>query len=150
KRILMKRNLFLAVGALLAAAATLLQPAHAATFAAGFSASTYSTGWTEAVGIIFGHNPDGTKERAYVWERGGKVWIVEDGVKLATPLLDISDEVAGYRDFGLLGFALDPNFATNGRFYVMYEVDRHHLDYFGTPNYNPATNDYFKPTIGRI
>ena len=71
-------------------------------------------------------------------------------MRLAAPLLDISDEVAGYRDHGMLGFALDPNFATNGHFYVMYVVDRHHLDFFGTGSYNPATNDYFKPTIGRI
>lgn len=144
----MIRHLSLAVaGALFAAC--LLQPARSATFAPGFSESTFSTGWDEAVGLIFGRNPDGTKQRMYVWERRGRVWIVEDGVRLATPMLDISEEVAGYRDHGMFGFALDPNFATNGYFYVMYVVDRHHLLNFGTGTYNPATNDYFKPTIGR-
>ncbi|HET6406770.1 MAG TPA: PQQ-dependent sugar dehydrogenase, partial [Chthoniobacteraceae bacterium] len=122
----------------------------AATFAPGFAESTYSAGWNEPVGIIFGRNPDGSKERMYVWERTGRVWIVEDGVRLAAPLLDISDEVAGYRDHGMLGFALDPDFTTNGRFYVMYVVDRHHLLNYGTPAYNPTTNEYFMPTIGRI
>src|SRR5262245_5299939 len=123
---------------------------RAATLAPGFTETTFSTGWTEAVGLIFGRNPDGSKTRMYVWERAGRVWIVENGVRLATPLIDISDEVAAYRDFGLLGFALDPNFATNGYFYMLYVVDRHHLLNYGTPSYNPATNDYYKPTIGRI
>src|SRR5690606_28226854 len=89
-------------------------------------------------------------DRAYVWERGGRVWIVENGVKLSTPLLDIREEVGGWRDFGLSGFVLDPNFQTNGHFYVLYAVDRHHLLNFGTPQYNANTNQYYAATIGRI
>ena len=86
----------------------------------------------------------------YVWEKGGKVWIVENGVRLPNPLIDISEEVGNWRDFGLLGFALDPNFLSNGRIYLLYIVDRHHLLHFGTPTYNPNTNEYFNATIGRI
>ena len=112
---------------------------------AGFTDQLFLGGWDEVSGFTWDANG-----RMYVWERDGIVWIVENGVKLTTPLLDISDEVGGWRDFGLLGFALDPNFLTNGYFYLLYVVDRHHLLKAGTPQYNPNTNEYFAATIGRI
>ena len=94
---------------------------------AGFAEETIGAGWSEAVGVAFGKNASGAKDRLYVWERGGRVWIVEDGMKLAAPLIDISDEVGAWRDYGLLGFALDPGFQQNGFIYLFYVVDRHHL-----------------------
>ena len=112
---------------------------------AGFTDQLLLGGWDEVAGFTW--DPLG---RMFVWERDGRVWIVENGVKMATPLLDISDEVGGWRDFGLLGFALDPNFLSNGYFYLLYVVDRHHLLKAGTPQYNPNTNEYFAATIGRI
>ncbi|MFT5169343.1 MAG: hypothetical protein ACI8P3_004592 [Saprospiraceae bacterium] len=42
----------------------------------------------QAVGLTFDDNG-----RMYVYEKGGKVWIVEDEQVLPTPLLDISEEV---------------------------------------------------------
>src|SRR5207247_2094265 len=88
--------------------------------------------------------------RAYVWERTGKVWIVENGVKLAQPLIDITEEVGSWGDHGLMGFALDPAFQTNGYIYLFYIVDRHYLLYYGTPSYDPNANEYNNATIGRI
>ena len=122
-------------------------PRHglAATLPPGFVEEEIGSGWTEAVGLTFA--VDG---RAYVWERAGRVWIVENGVKSATPFLDIRAEVAGYRDFGMLGFTLHPNFYNNGYVYLMYVVDRHHLLYAGTTNYNSSSNLYYQATIGRI
>ena len=111
----------------------------------GFSDNLYLGGWDEAAGFTWDANG-----RMYVWERKGKVWVVENGVKQAAPLLDISDEVGGWRDFGLLGFSLDPNFLSNGYIYLLYVVDRHHLLKFGTGQYNANTNEYFAATIGRI
>src|SRR4030095_9481660 len=67
--------------------------APAATLPAGFVEEDIGGTWTEAGGITFAS--DG---RAYVWERAGRIWIVENGAKSATPFLDIRDEVAGYRD----------------------------------------------------
>jgi len=116
-----------------------------ATLPAGFTEQVVGSGWNEAVGMLFEDNG-----RMYVWERGGRVWIVENGVKMAYPLIDISDEVGGWRDFGLLGFALDPNFRSNGYIYLLYVVDHHHLVNAGTTNYNPSVNEYFRATIGRI
>ena len=111
----------------------------------GFADQVYVSGFDQAVGITFDANG-----RMYVWEKKGIVWIVENGVKDPTPLIDISEEVGNWRDFGLLGFALDPNFLSNGHFYLLYIVDRHHLLNFGTPSYNPNTNEYFDATIGRV
>ena len=87
----------------------------------------------------------------YLWEKGGKVWIVDtNGVNLPTPLIDISEEVGNWRDHGLNGFALDPGFLSNGYFYLYYTVDRHYLMNFGTVNYNAGANEYYDATIARV
>lgn len=112
---------------------------------AGFSDNLYLGGWNQAAGFTWDNNG-----RMYVWETVGKVWVVVNGVKQSPALLDISEEVGAWRDFGLLGFALDPNFTTNGYIYLFYVVDRHHLLKFGTGQYSPTTNEYFAATIGRI
>ncbi|HTH06769.1 MAG TPA: PQQ-dependent sugar dehydrogenase, partial [Ilumatobacteraceae bacterium] len=129
-----------AVCVLAAAAAHALPP--------GFVATEIGGTWNEVSGIAW--SADGT--RLYVVERGGKVWIVENGVRLPTPLLDISDEVAAWRDYGMLGFALHPNFDQNGFFYVWYVVDRYYLYNHGTPGYDPGLleSQQFQATIGRL
>lgn len=110
-----------------------------------FTTVPVGSNWSEATGMAFAS--DG---RMFVWEKGGHVWNVENGVKAAAPLIDIEEEVGDWRDFGLLGFAVDPNFYTNGYIYLLYVVDYHHLRWFGTGNYNPNTNEYFHDTIGRL
>ncbi len=128
------------------AAAHLLHAPALAAPPAEFVAEPVGTGWSEVVGTTF--MPDG---RAVVWERGGRVWIVNtDGTRLPEPLLDIRDEVGAWRDYGLLGVVLHPEFATNGWYYCLYVVDRHHLDFAGTAQYDPAANAYYAATIGRI
>lgn len=123
----------------------------AQTLPAGFSFSDMS-GWTSPIGTTF--NNDGTK--MFVWEKAGKVFVCNwnNGTstydKQATAVIDISPEVGNWRDHGLLGFALDPNFDVNGLIYLSYVVDRHHLLNFGTGSYNANTNTYYAATIGRI
>jgi uncharacterized repeat protein (TIGR01451 family) len=111
----------------------------------GFSDGLFLDGWTNVVGLTFDANG-----RLFVWEKGGTVWIVENGIKSTNPLIDIEDEVGNWRDFGLIGFALDPDFLTNGYFYLCYVVDRHHLLNFGTGSYDANTDEYFDATIGRV
>jgi glucose/arabinose dehydrogenase len=111
----------------------------------GFVEEDIGEAWDEVAGVTFDDNG-----RVYVWERGGRVWIVENGMKHATPLIDIHDEVGAWRDFGLLGFALHPNFAQNGWIYLYYVVDRHHLLHAGTQSYDPTADEYYDATIGRI
>lgn len=118
----------------------------------GFSASNIGSGWSEPVGAVF--NKTGTK--LFVWEKGGRLYVcnwnssTQAYVKQTTVVLDLSAEVGNWRDHGLLGFALDPNFDTNGLVYLLYVVDRHHLINFGTGSYSSSTNEYLKATIGRI
>ena len=131
---------FLLIGWLL----TIGQQLLAQTPPSGFTTTTVSAQWNEAVGLTF--NKAGTQ--MFVWERPGRVWMVENGQRQR--VLDISEEVGSWRDHGLLGFALHPDFDTNGYIYLMYIVDRHYLMNFGTPAYNPTTNEYFSATIGRI
>jgi glucose/arabinose dehydrogenase len=66
------------------------------------------------------HANDGSN-RLFVLERGGLIHIVQDGQRLATPFLDISDRVfITCSECGLLGIAFPPNFAEEGYFFVNY------------------------------
>lgn len=121
------------------------------TLPTGFSATNIASGWTQPVGAVF--TPNG--QRLFVWEKGGRVYVCNRNGsggydKQATPVINISEEVGDWRDHGLLGFALDPNFSSNGYIYLLYVVDRHHLMNFGTASYNAATNTYFNATISRV
>jgi glucose/arabinose dehydrogenase len=58
--------------------------------------------------------------RLFVVEKGGAIRIIEDGVLLTTPFLDLQAQVSTGSEQGLLGLAFDPAYATNGRFVVHY------------------------------
>jgi hypothetical protein len=65
--------------------------------------------------------PDG---RRLVAEDAGMVWMVlANGTKSFPAFLDLRLEVALYSDLGLLGLAIDPDFATNRWVYLAYAVD---------------------------
>lgn len=128
---------------LLAAALSVAAPVRA--LPPGFTEENVGGTWNEVAGLTFD-----ARGRMYVWERAGRVWIVEDGVKRATPLIDLHDEVGGWDDLGLLGFALHPNFSQNGYIYLLYVVDRYNLLHAGSPSYDPNANQYHDATIGRL
>lgn len=59
--------------------------------------------------------------RVFVTEKFGKVYVVENGQRVDTPFLDLESQTyAVGTSQGLAGFALDPNFDSNGHVYVMY------------------------------
>jgi glucose/arabinose dehydrogenase len=58
--------------------------------------------------------------RLFVVEKGGLVKIVKDGAVLNTPFLDLSGLISNGGEQGLLGLAFDPQYGTNGRFFVSY------------------------------
>jgi len=120
-------------------------PKAAFALPTGFVDELVLGNWNQADGVTFDHTG-----RAFVWERSGKVWVVENGVKSAAPMLDISEEVGAWEDYGLIGFALDPDFLSNGFIYLFYVVDHHYLTKFGTPEYSATTNEYYKDTIARL
>ncbi|MET0981879.1 MAG: PQQ-dependent sugar dehydrogenase, partial [Telluria sp.] len=59
-------------------------------------------------------------DRLFVLERRGVIRIVRSGATLTQPWLDISSSVFVATEGGLLSMAFDPNFASNGYFYVYY------------------------------
>ena len=63
--------------------------------------------------------PDGSG-RMYVVEKSGTIRILDPstGAIAATPFLSVTGQVSTSGEQGLLGFALAPNFATSGVFYI--------------------------------
>lgn len=79
--------------------------------------ATYS-GLNEPVFLT--HAGDGSG-RVFIVERKGVIKIGRNGTVLATPFLDIRDRVASEEsEQGLLGLAFDPEYESNGRFYVNF------------------------------
>ncbi len=109
-----------------------------------FQDNLYASAFNGVNGITFSSNGI-----MYAWEKEGRVKVRNTNGTWSL-LLDISEEIDAVGDHGLKGFVLDPNFLTNGYFYMMYEVDRHHLLYYGTSNYNSSANWWAQATIGRI
>src|SRR5688500_10596512 len=84
-----------------------------ATVPAGFAYADYVTGLPECTSMTFA--PDG---RIFYTEKSGAVRVIKNGVKLSTPAVRVS--VDGYFERGLECITLDPQFATNGVFYLYY------------------------------
>jgi len=116
----------------------------------GYNNEEIQNGYTEPMGVIF--NNSGSQ--MFVWNKSGKLYVSEwngsQYVKQNLPVLDISEEVLDWRDFGFASVCLDPDFDSNGLIYMFYMVDRHHLINFGTPQYNPNTTEDFVATISRV
>lgn len=70
--------------------------------------------------VALAFTPDG---RLLVADVPGRVWVIENGVQQPTPMWAREDEVGINGDCGLLGMALDPDFAVNRRIYLLYAVD---------------------------
>lgn len=66
--------------------------------------------------------PSGDTSRLFVVQQTGQIRIIKLPARTvnATPFLDIASKVVLGNEQGLLGLAFDPNYATNGRFYVNY------------------------------
>ncbi|HUS18368.1 MAG TPA: PQQ-dependent sugar dehydrogenase, partial [Terriglobales bacterium] len=105
---------------LLAVFVLLLASATAQTFSdPRFQAETViSVNPYSPIGVAF--TPDG---RMFIWEKSGVIRIFANGALLPAPFLDISARVNRYGDRGLIGLALDPEFASNGYVYLAYTFE---------------------------
>lgn len=75
-------------------------------------------GLNSPVGMAVARDSSG---RLFVLEQAGVIRIVQDGQVLATPFLDIVDQVgSGANEQGLLGLAFHPAYSQNGYLYVNY------------------------------
>lgn len=85
----------------------------AATVPSGFSDTQIVGGLNRPTAMTF--TLDG---RLFVCEQGGTLRVVKNGALLSTPFVSLTVNSTGER--GLLGVAVDPNFATNGFVYLYY------------------------------
>jgi len=98
--------------------------AHALELPAGFSDAEVTAGLDGPTALAYA--PDG---RLFIAEKAGRVRVVNPGGWLQPrPVIDISDHVNAYWDRGLLGIAVDAEFATNHFVYLLYvhEADPEH------------------------
>jgi len=86
---------------------------------AAIEALRIATGFTVPLYVCA---PPGDTSRIFVAEQHGKIKIVDlaSGTVLPTPFLDITFEVGQGQGPGILGMTFDPNYATNGYFYVSW------------------------------
>ena len=109
--------------------------AAASSVPPGFTKTKLAGGLHNPTVIAFGPNGD-----IYLGQQTGVIMIFRNGVVLPNPVVSLNTDSNDEK--GLLGMALDPNFATNGYLYVSYTVlsDRAQLSRFtvvnGTANLN--------------
>ena len=105
--------------------------------------SPFASGLSQPVGITHAGPGD---DRHFVIEQAGTIDIVTpQGAVLPDPFLDISDRVdSSSSEVGLLGLIFDPDYATNGYFYVNYihtaDVRRTRISRFSVSD-NPNVAD---------
>jgi glucose/arabinose dehydrogenase/PKD repeat protein len=104
----------------LLAVLAVVSPARAITLPANFISenATPGTSFDTPTGIAF--LPDG---RMLVCEKKGRLLLVTNGVVQGTPVWSSLNEVLDQNDRGLLDVAVDPQFATNHRIYLLYTVE---------------------------
>jgi glucose/arabinose dehydrogenase len=78
----------------------------------------FASGFRRPVALVAA--PGDPTDRLYVVEQPGWIRVLVGGRALPKPLLDLSAEVSGANEQGLLGLAFHPGFAQNRRFYVNY------------------------------
>ena len=85
----------------------------------GFTDTVVFSNLTNPIAVRFA-----TNGKVFVAEENGRIYFY-DNLSDTTPTLfaDLRNEVNSYWDRGMLGFTLDPNYATNGRMYVLYTHD---------------------------
>ena len=90
---------------------------------------TVAEGFTAPVAL---EDPADGENRLYVAEQDGVISVIEDGVVLDEPFLDLSGRLVelntAYDERGLLGLAFHPGYADNGRFFVYYSAPTEQQD----------------------
>ncbi len=103
------------LGLIIIAALTLLPAVIQAAVPAGFKQSIVVRNLVNPTRMAIA--PDG---RIFITEQAGRIRIVEQGVLLSQPFLNITTRVNSQGERGLLGIAFDPDFLINQWVYVYY------------------------------
>ena len=94
------------------------QAAHGVNLPPGFLLENVASGLTRPVDLEW--LPDG---RLLIAEKGGRVRVLDNGVLLSTPFIDISASVNKSADRGLLGVAAHPDFPNTPWVYLLHTYD---------------------------
>ncbi len=95
--------------------------ARSGTVPASFVDENAFPGQTFTLPVQLVFLPDGSR---LVVEKAGVIrTVTATGLKLPTPFIDLSARVLSNDDRGLLGVAIDPDFASNRWVYMLYTVD---------------------------
>ncbi|MHA1983053.1 MAG: PQQ-dependent sugar dehydrogenase, partial [Candidatus Hodarchaeales archaeon] len=92
-------------------------------------------GFSSIVGV---YSTDSYPDSLFIVEQSGRIQLVKDFdtiIPNKTTFLDIQSKVLSGGELGLLGLAFDPNFSTNGFFYVNYNINsprRTHISRFSS------------------
>ena len=105
-------------------AAVLLTSASAALAVEPIELEQVASGFTAPIHL---EEPNDGTGRLFLVDQVGTIWIImPDGTVLDQPFLDIADRMVeldpNYDERGLLGMALHPDYANNGRFFVAYSA----------------------------
>ena len=96
-------------------------------------------------------SPPGDQERLMIVQKGGRVRLVKNDVLQPGSFLDISGLVPGETWNGMLGLCFDPDYATNGRFYVQHTLGGSSSNRVCVARYEVADNpDAADPTSRQI
>jgi glucose/arabinose dehydrogenase len=127
-----------ALTALLAVLATLAvaAPASAVTLPPDFEDHPLVEGLYFPTGVAWA--PSG---RMYVIQKDGEVFTVAPGSDIPEPLLSIADDVNFYGDRGLLGVAVDSQFAAHHYLYLLYTHKRFGM---GSQSGNPMNSQLLR------
>ena len=112
----------------------------AVTAGAGFS-DTVVASVPSPTAMAF--TPDG---RMLVTQDSGQLRLIEDGQLLTTPALSLGSRVCAGGERGLLGVAVDPNFATNRYIYLYWSHNAH--NYCGQTPPNTPENRVSRYVLG--
>ncbi|MCC6723580.1 MAG: PQQ-dependent sugar dehydrogenase [Saprospiraceae bacterium] len=88
----------------------------AKVFTQTLTVEDFSTGYSWLTGIAHAPNDD----RLFAFQKDGLIKICNANGQQAGTFLDISAKVKNLDEYGLVGLAFHPNYATNGYFYVFY------------------------------
>jgi glucose/arabinose dehydrogenase len=92
--------------------------ASSAAHAQALSLELIASGLPSPVGL---RNAGDGSNRLFIVNQGGTISVYKNGQMLPTPFLDVSSKtVFDNSERGLLGLAFDPNYASNGFFYIYY------------------------------
>lgn len=76
-----------------------------------------ASGLGDAIYVV---NAPGDRERLFVLDQDGNIWLLKNGVKQGTPFLNVTSLTSSSGERGLLGLAFHPDYQSNGYFFINY------------------------------